>query len=526
MNFKNIYANKLQGSLPHNILVLLFTMLCGYVCFRLLRYHLDLIFFPWPIQFRETANLLSTDLLLKGGNPYLLENQPVYTNVYGLLYNFVTYPVAAVLGPTLTVHKAVGGFFTLCSCLLVYGMLKRDGVSRVLAWGGALIVYSSLLFGKTSLAEPDSLGLFLYLLTVTLPITFKFSNRSLLASSLVGILGFYAKPYFIIALPFVCLYVFFFVSRKKGVQFIFLTIVLFILTSVIVNTFFETYFYNTYLIHRIVAGANIDWMIKQWLLFEKELEELLAATFIAAMAAILSYIARKRCKADSSPVVNDIVASFGKISLPFFLMLAIALVFSVKLGLHNGAYMTYLFQLVAPLLVLTVFPLLGKQGGWQFLILPLVALSLLRVSGGYRDINLDFRKLDRGNWQRAKDYVATHRNILNSAAIAPLLFEQGKPIYDSGQSEYFQHLLKTTHPDSFFPLKIENITRQSLKYKQQIVADIVGKRFDLLMLDRSFSSWIAPTALISQYYNRRDLITLYMPHTRFMWQVDVWEPKP
>lgn len=66
---------------------------------------------------------------------------------------------------------------------------------------------------------------------------------------------------------------------------------------------------------------------------------------------------------------------------------------------------------------------------------------------------------------------------------------------------------------------------QDLRFKQEIFAGIVGKRFDLLMLDRSYSGWIAPTAFVSKYHTHRDVLTLYMPHNNYRWQVDVWEPK-
>lgn len=510
--------------LLNNILLAFFTIVCGYVSYKLLRYHVDLILFPWPIQYRETANLLSTDLLLKGGNPYSLENQPVYTNVYGLLYNIATYPFAAVFGPTLFSHKAVGGFFTLCNCSLVYGMLRKDKVSRLLAWGGALVVYISLLFSKTSLAEPDSLGLFLYLLTIALPMTFNFSNGSLVGSSLSAIAAFYTKPYFILALPFVCLYTFAFVSRRKGTIYLLMSMLFFILPLVTVNALFETYFYNTFLIHQNVAGTKTDWMIMQWSMFGNHFRELLSAA-VAVCAALLCDKIQNKYKLDLPPNEHDNMYCVRKTTLPFFTMLSVSLVFSVKLGLHTGAYMTYLFQLVSPLFVLSLFPHLGREKGWQFIFLPLLAANLLQTSGIYQDINEDFRHFDDGNWQSAQNYVSTHRNILNSAAIAPLLLAQGKPVYDSGQSEYFQIPQIIPPPVNFFFPPLKKVKIQSLKFKQEIETGIIEKRFDLLMLDRSFSSWIAPKNLISQNYTHRDVLTLYMPHTKYLWRLDIWEPK-
>lgn len=513
------------SGLPTTLLTVLFAALCGYVTYKLLRYHFHLLLFPWPVQYRETANLLSTELLLKGGNPFALENQPVYVNVYGLLYNLFVYPVAAVFGSTLAVHKAVAGFFTLCDCTLVYLVLRRGAVSRTVAWSGALVVYISLLVGKTSLAEPDSLGLLFYLLAISVSVLFNFSTRSLAWSIAAGIAAFYTKAYFVLALPFIGLYLLLFVSPKKGMAYMAVSGGALALSAVAVNAFCETYFYNTYLIHRNVAGSDVAWMKMQWSVFYRHLTELLSAICIAACAAVLAGIRRKRAVAASTDAEAESASPGLKISLPLFSLLLFSVLFTLKLGLHVGAYMTYLFQLAAPLFVLSVFPLLDRDRMWKFAIFPLIGLNLVRTSVTYTDFYEDFLRNDRGNWQKADRYVSDHNNILNSPAIAPLLFAQGKPVYDSGQSQYFQCGLGQPVLFSFLFPPMEDVGAQSFKYKQLVAAGIAQKKFDLLMLDRSFSKWLAPASLISQQYTCREVLTLYMPHMEYRWQVDVWEPK-
>ncbi|MCX7010174.1 MAG: hypothetical protein NTY53_23540 [Kiritimatiellaeota bacterium] len=516
-------------NLVNKFLLTSFFVVCGYVSIKLFYFHLSLILFKWPIQFRETAILLSTDMLLKGGNPYLLENFPMYTNVYGILYNLVTCPVAALMGCTLTVHKAVGGFFTLCCGFLVYAMLRRSaGVSRSLAWGGALIVYASLLYSKTSLAEPDSLGLFLYLLTITLPIAFRFSPGSLVASVLAGIAAFYTKPYFVIALPIVGLYLFLFVSWKKGLVYVLLSSVLFAIMAVLVGSFCETYFYVTCLFHQNTAGRNPNWVKPQWIQFGHFNRELLIAAVIAAGSALFSRMARKGCREASPPANGSKTLIFRGIYLPLFALPVVAWLFSYKLGLNGGAYMTYLYQLVTPLFILALFPHLGngKGEGWQFVFLPLVAASLLLTSGSYHDINKDFRQHDGGNWQKALDYVSTHTNILAVCSIAPLLFAQGKPVYDSGHSGCFGHdALKAPPRLSFFFPLLEQLRRQDLGFNRQITTGLVSKRFDLLMLNRQVSEWMAPPDIIAENYILFDHLSLYHAHDNYSWDIDIWKPK-
>jgi hypothetical protein len=85
---------------------------------QLFRYHYELITFPYLVDSFESAMLLTTDLMLKGENPYALENMPLAINVYGINYHLVVYPFARLWGATLLVHRAVAGFFILLSCIL------------------------------------------------------------------------------------------------------------------------------------------------------------------------------------------------------------------------------------------------------------------------------------------------------------------------------------------------------------------------------------------------------------------------
>jgi len=149
----------------------------------------------------------------------------------------------------------------------------------------------------------------------------------------------------------------------------------------------------------------------------------------------------------------------------------------------------------------------------------------LLFSQRYREFGPDYDENAEAQWQKASDYVSANHDILNSAAVAPLLFAQQRPIYDSGQSEYFRVSLKQPPPVAFFFVDLARIQKRCDQFHHDIVNKIEDRRFDLLMLDRSYSQWLAPKPEIARNYRHCDVLTLSMPHTGYEWKIDVWEPQ-
>jgi hypothetical protein len=81
------------------ILSLILLTSLSLISLKLIIHHFQVIGNFFPNEYRESATLLTTDLLLKGGNPYALENQPEYTNVYGIFYHIIVLPLPSYLEP-------------------------------------------------------------------------------------------------------------------------------------------------------------------------------------------------------------------------------------------------------------------------------------------------------------------------------------------------------------------------------------------------------------------------------------------
>ena len=145
---------------------------------------------PYQIEFREGAAQVMTEFLLHRSNPFRLENQPLAMNNYGLGYNLVVVPFAALFGNRLSfvfiVLASLAGFSVIhkirreipsafaCAAFILIGLIARGGIG----------------------AFPSAMGTFLFILAILLPFLRDFDPVSLSVSILFSIAAFYYKSYF------------------------------------------------------------------------------------------------------------------------------------------------------------------------------------------------------------------------------------------------------------------------------------------------------------------------------------------
>jgi hypothetical protein len=127
--FKSILVNPFNNKIFHLIFIL------GLVFYFiwLSVYAIIIVTTPVPVEYREGAILLTTDYILKGLNPYSLANQPLSMNVYGLGFNLVVLPFAAIFGNTLAIHRAISIIWLFLAGILVSTRLILRGSSKLFA---------------------------------------------------------------------------------------------------------------------------------------------------------------------------------------------------------------------------------------------------------------------------------------------------------------------------------------------------------------------------------------------------------
>ncbi|MCK5580077.1 MAG: hypothetical protein KAJ18_02255 [Candidatus Omnitrophica bacterium] len=515
----------------------LFGLVLAYVFVRLAYYHYQLVTFPYPLEYREGSMIMAVEAMLKGLNPFAIENQPRYTNVYGIVYSLVVYPFAKIWGPTTYVHRAVTAFFAFLCCGVLARVMHRKKVPLLLNLSGVLIFYAFLLFPRTTTpcAGPNTLGLFLFLVALFLPWKHQYSWKSLWASILISLVAFYTKPYFVFALPYLTFFLFFFVSKKKGIIYGFVSLFLLTGSIVVMNHYFDAYFNNIIFVHTNATNDFLVFCHEQFVRFFKYHSGLFLILFgILGVSAFQGI--RKVCREGN--VFSDVkqkirhAVNFSGFRKPFlnspgdlalFCMLFSTAVLYFRLGRNNGAWMWYFFHLLTPFVILVVCGLMKKYERWQLLFLPFLIFNLLFVSyehdlGAYLREN-DF---DLKGWESVTEQIKTYKNVLNSPFIAPLLVHEGMPVYDSGLTEYFK-MGAYRHSMSWLFPKDGRVTYRHYKYRDEIKEMIKAKKFDLAFVTYRGSNFIPQ--MLPKYYRQIGGIKLPAPHLKHYYKMSIWLPK-
>jgi hypothetical protein len=203
------------------------------------------------------------------------------------------------------------------------------------------------------------------------------------------------------------------------------------------------------------------------------------------------------------------------------------LAFVLVLGLHNGNYMTYLYQLVAPPFFIGLFQETPVPFPFSWISTPLLLLNGLLLS--WLLLNPAFlAQKDSLAWATLYRYVDGQGDILNSPLVVSRMIESGMAPADSGQSEYFYSI--RNYP-SFWPLgpSYPVVRERATDYRKQITRSIKTHEFDELILTEG--QGLTPAFIdkdaVSQHYSRFAELAIempYMPQGGQHWTVGIWRP--
>ena len=492
----------------------------------LLHYAWVLLNDPNPAEYREGANLVMTQYFLDGKNPFLLENQPLLNTNKGFLYNLAVLPLAALFGNTLFIHRLVVLVFNLLSAWLVYRILKKSGAASPLALAGALMLLACLLFYVSPIARVDGMGNFLFLAACCIPWLHDFERKSLWASGLLGLLAFYTKPYFLLSVAIVAVYVFLFISKKRGLLYGSLTLLATLASAVLVRQVFECYFLHT--IFNSFSNASdsesMAWMLQQvgrFILLFLPLGGLLGLLAIYRSNSGKKANKEKRGKTkwlDLQQMDTGLIK--GKMNYFLFFFTISTLVIILLLGKNHGNYMVYLFQLMAPPLI--IFTLQQVRDTPQMdlasAVLVLTTMGVLCFGLLYPNDARPYRE----NWDKLNGYVEESQHILNSPLLVAKMIREGLTPVDSGSSEYFYST--APYAANYFAPAYEQVQEQGDHYLKEVRERVEEQYYDHIIITEGYSPF-CNTDIISQYYTLHDSVALTLPQSNQHWVVQVWIPQ-
>jgi hypothetical protein len=477
--------------------------MCGWLAVL----HLRMVVSPAAQEMREGAVIWITRLLLEGRNPYSIAELPASTNAYGIAYHVVVLPFAQLFGNGYTVHRAVSAAAIAGSCALIYRLLRREGADRVLAAVGVMLFYACSLYFVAPLARPDGLGVLFCIASISWLFVDHLTPRRFLIGLGFAVLALLTKVYLAFP-PFVfSLYVFLFVSPKRGLIYGLTTTGVSIAVLLIATMFYPAYI-SVSLIDNMNSSTyyDVDHLQRQTLDWLSYSLPLTVGLVVLLLRAVVSSRGLRAMRSRPSPFA--------------FASAVNAAVFVAVFGGHPGAHMTYLFQLVTPLLIVALLPHLGEQSWARALVIAALPLAFV--------MNAHYFPLTFGRFREAEataaqlsDAIRSHGHVLGSTEVAGAIALSGQPVFDSGHSQYFGTAGSDRRWPGLVPADLLRARWES--FLREIDTGITEKRFDLII--RSRRPGLIPEGLVAAHYVRIATIEVDFPWGAQHWPVDLWEPR-
>ncbi|MBV6480194.1 MAG: hypothetical protein HGGPFJEG_03046 [Ignavibacteria bacterium] len=471
----------------------------AYILVSSFRLHVKTINFPYQLEFREGAVLPTTKLYVDNENPYEIKFHPQYTYNYGFLYPLTVSLLAKYSGVTLAAHRWVTYFFIMLSALIVFVTLLKMKVNILFCFTAIVILHQSFLYnGLTSLARPEGLGDFLYLSGIILPWWFKFSRWSCLTSIILGIAGYFTKPYFILAIPIVLIYMFIFISRKRALIYLLISILFTLFAAIFVNYIYPVFFINTLFTHTNASGYDFKHMMRQVLFFLNVYKILFLIILLTIIVLVFNFkesafsfklvfekirnklFIKNRKLSGSESVFKMNLDPYFAIAFAFTIII-FAMILGGNLGSERGAY---LFHLSAPFLIIFTFQIVNLMDGifYKFVISAILIL-MLQIQFKPKNINYDQLLL---KYNKTENAIKRNDKILNSAETVSIMLQYGKEIYNSGHTEYFPE--KFVKQNNFLEA-IPELQKRFDEYKKNIYDNISRKDFELILISKTVTSY-------------------------------------
>jgi hypothetical protein len=478
---------------------------------------LSVVFYPYQHEYREGAPLQVVRAFLDGKNPYSFGMQPAYTYVYGFLYPLLNTPISRTLGLTLANARIMSWLYAMAAAFLVFRFSRRAIGSAALA--GLLAVTFLFSDPERAIAQPEALGVLLLLGSMLIPLWGRFSPLSLSLGVLLSLLGFYTKPYYLIGLGYTAAYLFIFRSKGRAIVYFAGALAGLALSMALINRVFPAYLNDCFFHHQNVATYSFAHLVYQ-------LKGYAARNlFLLALASILVVVLLRpvRDRQLGLSLLDPCRPLVTGVRLNLYFEVSALVIISLwlwKLGGHlGGGRGTYLNRMLSPVLVLMVATRLGGRSWSVWSKCAAVCCLLAFLGFACRDQYALVRRLDGYRQQVAvlERVLADKQNVLNTPNTVSILLERGRPVYDSGQSVYFNS------GDSAFARRYvygDAVPEAQRNYLKDVNQKVQSKFFDAVLVP-PWEPWNIPK-MLSSYYGRT--ATYQYPTLWGTLPVDVWVP--
>ncbi|WP_455497444.1 hypothetical protein [Coprobacter sp.] len=454
------------------------------------------LFSPYPNEYREFANIDITRMFLEGKNPYDISNIPPFFYVYGFIMPLLTswlYSAMDLLHIDLLIfQRSIALICTfLCGWIAAKEVKKRthSGVYGFLAFSITLISGWSM---GLSVALPNTMGVFIMLFILSEVQKIK-SVVHIGLIAFLTVLVFFIKQYFIIVLVPVFIWLLF-RSKKFAFYYFLFSVICFFVAAVIVDYLYPAFFSIAIVHHLSMASHSLSHLLKQLAvtgLFYFPLFLLFLSIVFNRNKNIVGQLKNKSSKSWNAPLVQ-----LSKTPDIYGVAVCIYFIVIFRLGMHVGAYMTYIYQLLVPVLaiyVLSYIDMLKKERLKNIALVGIVVFSLYHI-GLFINIPRMMSSQEKSGWEsfyKILDADKTRGLCIYSPLLAKYAWDNSLPVWNNGQTEYISTLQNRGVTDRIFPeanrIALKN-NEQMMRFYQQISASqpSVIITDNLSFLDTSF----------------------------------------
>lgn len=492
----------------------------GYFMYRV-------IHIPHQITSLEGTASVHTWFYLRGMNPFTLENQPLGITLYGITYNLIVLPFAALFGNTLIVHRTVNFVFILFSSIIFFFVVFLERKNYLLALTSSAFVMISLAgvqgLGGIS-AYPAPTGAFFFIAAIFVPFLFSFNSKSLAFSILLCLAGFYTKPYFLLSFGIVASYVFLFVSPKKGLIYGLTFIIAALFTILAVKRIFPLYFVDVIWANVSQARRSVEHLLDQL--------HSLIITFLPLLIIILmTLIVDGFNKVGKRYTKKSYKINFSRWNEPlvkyapgynFYAFGVALLAFVTILGWHAPNPLGYAYQLVSPLFICWTFSGLMPESKTNLLAALLIIINLFTWQSSIMSPEY-LKERSSDEWTRLLGYLDETKVFIHPPMMVTDIMTLGYAPMDSGQTIIFYTI--QPYPDTVLTdVPYERTRRDGYIYTNSINRRIEGHRYDVIIIQKDkaqfFDTWI-----LEQNYDLIDEITIEM-NMGGSQTLQIWKPNP
>jgi hypothetical protein len=481
--------------LSQRILGFILLGISGYLVSYYLYFHFSIILLPGAQVYQEGAFILNTNLLLSGGNPYLLKYLPHYTEIYGPVYSIVVAPFAKIFGSNFIVHRAVSAFFIFGSCIMVFLFSRLRGVAPITALVGAVLYYILFTSTYSTVSRPDSLGVFLLLVSLFVADRLRYSNLGLAYSIFFGLLAYFTKPYFVFGIPCIALYLFLSRSKIKGILYFLSFFGSLLLILLLMSFWCPYYFVSTHKIHQSFTSLSFSW-------FQSQLKEFSMLHLGLLLMVLLegAYVLNQYRKTQMFSSLHAVRGKFNVLEFkkPFLeadidlitvtVISAVWILLSI-LGWHRGANMIYFIQLLSPFLIIWVLRPTKKEP-------VLVTVGIVCLILNFTILGINKPIIPKGYmsfYQHWEELFASGKKILAPPLLVHLNMKNDMPFFDNGHSGYFWHYIQ--HSDQY---KDHPAQQKIQRFFSEFDEKIKAQYFDIILVDSKKGTFYMPKCCVSR----------------------------